>query len=167
MSDASNLCLSCGLCCEGTVIGFVQVGREELPLLRDLIDVENTTGDGFFLQPCKKYCDGCTIYARRPKQCAKFECGLLKSLDQKKLSFDSAIEVVKEVKQLKTTIESKIALLQIELHSQSFYFQMIELNKLLQKNTSELAFTQDQLNLIADLKQLDSLLLKEFGDSMF
>ncbi len=146
------------------MIGFVQVGREELPLLRDVIDIENTNGEGFFLQPCKKYCNGCTIYSKRPKQCAKFECGLLKSLEQKEVDFDSAIEIINVVKQKKIDIERKLALLQIELQSQSFYFQMIELKKLLQKNESELSITQNHLDLISDLKQLDSLLSNNFGD---
>ena len=162
MNDSTNLCLSCGLCCEGTVIGFVQVGREELPSLRDVIDIENTNGDGFFLQPCKKYCDGCTIYSRRPKQCAKFECGLLKSFNQKEVDFDSALEIINVVKQKQNDIESKLALLPFELQSQSFYFKMGEVKKLLQKNAPEVAFTQNQLDLLEDIKQLDSLLASKF-----
>ena len=163
MNDSTNICLSCGLCCEGTVIGFVQVGREELPLLRDVIDIENTNGDGFFLQSCKKYCDGCTIYSRRPKQCDKFECGLLKSFNQKEVNFDSALEIINVVKQKQNDIESKIALLPFDLQSQSFYFKMGEVKKLLQKNAPEVAFTQNQLDLLEDIKQLDSLLASKFG----
>jgi uncharacterized protein len=166
MNDSTNICLSCGLCCEGTLIGFVQVGREELPLLRDVIDIENTNGDGFFLQPCNNYCDGCTIYSRRPKQCAKFECGLLKSFEQKEVDFDSALEIINVVKQTQNDIESKLALLQIELQSQSFYFKMGEIKNLLQNNKPEFPLTQNHLDLISDIKQLDSLLTKEFDVSI-
>ncbi|MFC6997228.1 YkgJ family cysteine cluster protein [Rufibacter roseus] len=167
MSESTNICLSCGSCCDGTLIGFVQLGREELPAMRELMDVENTNGEGFFLQPCNNYCDGCTIYSKRPKQCANFECGLLKSVEQKELDFDSAIEIVNVLKQQKSAIENKLALLRVELRSQSFYFKMMELKKLLQKNKSELVPSQNHLDLMSDLKQLDSLLTKRFGVSIF
>ncbi|WP_207431694.1 YkgJ family cysteine cluster protein [Sabulibacter ruber] len=162
MSDSTNICLSCGLCCDGTVIGFVQLDREELPLLRDIIDIENTNGEGFFLQPCNNYCDGCTIYSKRPKQCASFECGILKSIEKQELDFDAALDIINVVKQKKFTIESELALQQIELQSQSFYFKMGEIKKLIQKNAPELALTQSQLNLIEDIKQLDNLLANKF-----
>jgi len=133
MSDPLNICLSCGLCCDGTLIGFVKLDSEELPGMREVMDIEDENGNGFFLQPCNSYCDGCTIYSKRPKQCASFKCELLKSFEQKELNFDSAIEIINVVKQKKIAIEKKVAILQIELQSQSFYFKMVELKKLLQK----------------------------------
>ena len=167
MTDSTNICLACGLCCNGTLIGFVQVDSEELPVLRELLDLENTNGEGFFLQPCKKYCDGCTIYSKRPKQCAKYECELLKSVEQKEIDFESAIEIVEVIKQKKVTIEKQLALLPLELKSQSFYFKMVELNKLFQNSQSESSFTQNHLNLKSELAQLASLLSKRFGVSFF
>ena len=167
MNDSLNICLSCGLCCDGTLIGFVQLYHEELPVLRELMDIEDSNGNGFFLQPCSKYCDGCTIYSKRPKQCANFKCGLLKSLEQKELEFDSAIEMINMVKQKKIAIEKKIEILQIELQSQSFYFKMIELKKLLQKNKAEISLTKNHLELISDLNYLDNLLKKKFDISLY
>ncbi|WP_266204587.1 YkgJ family cysteine cluster protein [Pontibacter kalidii] len=166
MGDSTNICLACGCCCNGTMIGFVQIGREELPALSDLVDVENTNGEGFFLQPCKNFCDGCTIYSRRPKHCASFKCELLKSVEQKELDFDSAVEIVDELKQRRIAIEKQLTLLQIELQSQSFYFKMIELKNLLQKSEPA-SLTQDYMDLKSDLEQLDSLLSTRFGVSLF
>lgn len=165
MSDPLNICLSCGLCCDGTLIGFVKLDSEELPGMREVMDIEDENGNGFFLQPCNSYCDGCTIYSKRPKQCASFKCELLKSFEQKELNFDSAIEIINVVKQKKIAIEKKVAILQIELQSQSFYFKMVELKKLLQKNKSESSLTQNHLELISDLEQLNSLLSKNMGVS--
>lgn len=167
MNDSLNICLSCGLCCDGTLIGHVQLGREELPALRELMNIEDAgDGKGFFLHPCNNYCDGCNIYSKRPKQCSDFRCGLLKSVEQKELDFDSAIEVVNVVKQKKIAIEKKLETLQIELQSPSFYFKMVELKKLLQKTKSESSLTQNHIELISDLEQLDSLLSKRFGVSL-
>ncbi len=164
MNDSENICLSCGLCCDGTLIGFVQLDREELPELRKLMDIEEVNDKGFFLHPCSSYCDGCTIYSKRPKQCASFECGLLKSLEKKELAFDTAIEVINVVKQKKIVIEKKVARLPFKLQSQSFYFRIVELKKWLRKNQFE--STENHKELISDLQQLDSLLLKRFGVSL-
>jgi len=167
MNDSSSICLSCGLCCDGTVIGFVKLDREELPAIRELMDIEDENGHGFFLQPCSKYCDGCTIYSKRPKQCASFRCGLLKSVEQKELDFDSAVEMINVVKQKKLAINKKLAIQQFELQSQSFYFKMAELKILLQKNKSASALTQNHLELLSDLEEFDSLMLKNIGLSLF
>ncbi|CAM3394876.1 hypothetical protein POKO110462_00720 [Pontibacter korlensis] len=167
MIDSTNLCLSCGLCCDGTLIGFVQLSHEELPVLRELTDIEEASRDGVLIQPCNKYCDGCTIYSDRPKQCASYDCELLKAFHRKELDYTSAIETIEVAKQRKSAIEEKLALLQIKLQSQSFYFKMAELRKLYLKNEHELSKTPDFKDLIADIKQLDSLLSKEFGVTIF
>lgn len=165
MNDSLNICLSCGLCCDGTVIGFVQLDREELPAIRELMDIEDEHGTGIFLQPCNKYCDGCTIYSKRPKQCASFKCGLLQSVEKRELNFDSAIEIINEVNQKKNAIEKKLAILQVELKSPSFYFKMVELNNLLQKNKTESSLTQNHIELISDLGQLITLLSQKMDVS--
>ena len=167
MNDSLNICLSCGLCCDGTLIGYVKLGSEELPALRELLNIEEEGGKGFFLQPCKSYCDGCTIYSNRPKQCDNFKCGLLKSVEQKELSFDTALERINAVSQKKISIEKKIAKLPFELESNSFYFNMTELKTLLYKKKAESPVTQNQLELIPDLEQLNSLISKNFGVSLF
>lgn len=164
MDEPKNLCLSCGICCDGTLIGFVQLDREEVPRLKELFDIENANGDGVFLQPCKHYCDGCNIYSKRPKQCGIFKCGLLKSYEQKRLDFDTAKLIINEVKRRRIEIERKLALLQLNLKSQSFYFNMVELNNL-HHNKSRLSSTQTYLDLISELKQLDSLLVEKFDVS--
>jgi len=167
MDDSSNICLSCGLCCDGTILGFVQLDNDEMPALKKIMDIEDEKGNGFFLQPCKKYCDGCTIYSQRPKQCGLFECGLLKSVEKKEIKFESALEIVNVVKQKRSAIAKNVALLNIELHSPSFYFRMVELKKLLEKNKAESSLTQNHLELIADLAHLDGLLSNEFDVSVY
>lgn len=166
MDDSSNICLSCGLCCDGTLIGFVHLDGDEIPAVKEVMDIEEADGQGFFLHPCKKYCDGCTIYAQRPKQCGKFKCGLLNSVEQKELAFDSAVETIGMVKQKKDAIEQNLATLPYELKSGSFYFKMVELKKLLQKPLPESALTQNHLKLVSDLEQLDTLLIEKFDVSL-
>jgi Fe-S-cluster containining protein len=161
-----NICLACGLCCDGSLIGFVHLDTDEIPRLKEIMEIEETHGNGFFLQPCKKYCDGCTIYVDRPKNCDKFNCGLLKSVENKEIEFDYALDKIQEVKQRKITIEKQIAFLQIELKSISFYFKMVELKKRLKKIEIEGVLSNEQEALSSNLEKLDSLVIKEFGVSL-
>ena len=166
MSDPTNICLSCGLCCDGTLIGFVQLESEELSSVRKLMEIEETEENGMFFLPCNKLgCNGCNIYSQRPKACRNFECGVLKSVEKKELSFDKATEVIAVVKQKKIAIEKHVATLQIELQSKSFHFKMLELKKLLRKDKSELSLSQSHQELKLELEELEKLLTKSFGVS--
>ncbi len=167
MSDLENICLACGICCTGTLIGFVQLESEEFPALRNILEIEESDDIGFFLQPCKKFCDGCTIYSQRPRQCASFECALLKSVDQKELAFKTAVEIVEEVKQKRLTIEAKLATTQIALKSDSFYFKIVELRKLLSNNALESPLENSHLELMSELDELNVMVSKSFGVSYF
>lgn len=169
MSDSSNLCLSCLLCCDGTLIGFVQLEKEEIPALKNVLEIEeDSKGDGVFLQACNNLCaDGCTIYDDRPKQCRSFNCKLLKSVEDYEIAFDSAADVILVVKQKKDAIEKQIAQLCIELKSPSFYFKMVELKKLLKKLPHQETKTPKYQKLMVDLEKLDSLQSKTFGITPF
>jgi Fe-S-cluster containining protein len=167
MKDSSSLCLSCGLCCDGTVIGFVQLDKEEIPAIRKLKTIEEEQGHGFFLQPCDSFCDGCTIYSGRPKQCGIFKCGLLKSLELTEVEFDTAVEMIEAVKSNKVLLEEKLAIHKFELHSKSFYFQMIELKNLLESNKIKSTISTQQEEMLSDLLQFDVLLFKNLGVSLF
>jgi Fe-S-cluster containining protein len=165
MTDSSKLCISCGLCCDGTLIGHVQLGNEDLSAVKAVMEIEDENGNGFFLQPCKKYCNGCTIYSQRPDPCISFKCGLLNSFEAKELNFDTAAELILEVKHQKIAIEKKLEVLQLNFQSPSFYFKMVELKKLLLKNESSL--TQVQVELMSDLEQLNTLVEKHFDVTLY
>ena len=166
MSDPTNICLSCGLCCDGTLIGFVQLESEELSPVRKLMEIEETGENGMFFLPCNELgCNGCNIYSQRPKACRNFECGVLKSVEKKELTFDKATEVIDVVKQKKIAIEKQVATLQIELQSKSFHFKMLELKKLFWKDKSELFLSESHQELKLKLSELEKLLSKSFGVS--
>ncbi|WP_194852481.1 YkgJ family cysteine cluster protein [Nonlabens antarcticus] len=167
MSDDLSICLSCGLCCDGTVIGFVELNDEEKPSIKKLMDIEDEGGNGFFLQPCDKFCDGCTIYEDRPKHCGTFKCGLLKSVEQNELDFNVAVDMVHEIKQKKRVIEEQVTTQQWQLTSPSFYFRMIELKKILDENHEASNLSKDHFELLKNLNELELLLLKNFEVSLF
>lgn len=162
-SNASTICLSCGLCCDGSLIGFVQLEKDELASVKQVMEIEEEGGTGFFLQPCKMYCHGCTIYADRPKNCEKFNCGLLKSVQEDELSFRAALDIIEEVKQQKQQIESTLTKRSDQLESQSFYFKIVELKQALKKKKKARTLTPSDLELIRRIAILDVLLSNKFG----
>ena len=162
MKDLSSICLSCGLCCDGTLIGFVHLDAEEVPEVRKHMNIEEERGHGFFLHPCQRYCDGCTIYAHRPKQCGLFKCGLLKSVEQEELQFANALEAIEELKALKSSIEENLISLAFELKSSSFYFRIVELKKRLMKLEQSTHLSNEDQLLRHSLKEFDALLLEKF-----
>ncbi len=164
MNEPINICLLCGACCDGTLIGFVHLDSEELPVTREVMNIEEQQDVGFFLQPCDKLgCNGCSIYSQRPKQCASFNCQLLNALKRNEKDSDSAIEVINLVKTEKNAIEKQLETLPFKLKSESFYFKMMELKKLLRENKLELPLSKNLQELVSKLKKLDMLISKEFG----
>jgi uncharacterized protein len=84
MSDASSLCVSCGLCCNGVLFTNVGVEPFEVPKLQALgQEVERGRGDRLqFRQPCPHHHEGrCGIYAERFLKCRTFRCALLKRVE--------------------------------------------------------------------------------------
>jgi len=85
-SDASSLCLECGLCCNGVIFGHGQLQPgDDVQQLRELglrlKKPQAETRNPKFLQPCATL-DGCRcqIYADRPKYCREFDCLLLQGV---------------------------------------------------------------------------------------
>lgn len=94
--DESALCLACGLCCAGAFYDLVPLDPDELDHARrlrlPLFDREPLLT---FRLPCPRL-DGtaCTVYAERPRECARFACELLKAYRHGQVELPDAIERV-------------------------------------------------------------------------
>lgn len=78
-SLASSLCLDCGLCCNGTIYGFIELeGDDRACLTGSDARVEEHSKGARLLFPCALL-DGaaCTIYRNRPSVCRDFSCTVL------------------------------------------------------------------------------------------
>ena len=76
-----TLCTRCGLCCDGTLFGDVELsGPKESARLEALgLDVDTDDADAELLAlPCAGLrSTRCSVYAHRPQCCRTFECRLL------------------------------------------------------------------------------------------
>jgi hypothetical protein len=91
---AEDLCIDCGLCCDGTLFGAV-------PLTHD--DRARLEGAGLLKpgEPLDQRCRAlegcrCTVYAQRPLACRQFQCLLLIALKDGEVPLKGAKAVVAE-----------------------------------------------------------------------
>lgn len=105
MDLGEELCLACGLCCDGSLFDNVRLGEGDdadrlksvgLPLKRSRAKAPVT----FFPQPCSALCADrrCRVYANRPTQCRSFECQVFKDAMAGKLELAAAARVVKQAR---------------------------------------------------------------------
>jgi Fe-S-cluster containining protein len=75
-AELALLCRSCGLCCDGSLFGRVDLEAMEVePAKRRGLRIL-TNGNGFE-QPCAAHAQtGCAIYEERPLSCRRFTCRL-------------------------------------------------------------------------------------------
>jgi uncharacterized protein len=99
-TDSNQLCLECGLCCNGVIFadGQLQCGddAERLRSLGLALKRKPLSGYSKFRQPCAAF-DGCRcgIYSDRPKYCRQFECLLLKSVQEGTVEMASAQKLIR------------------------------------------------------------------------
>jgi uncharacterized protein len=101
----SQLCLDCGLCCNGTLFGHADFyprdvvnGVLKVPAQ---IPVQRRSKGLYFFLPCPAHdaTTGCTVYAERPTICSGFECDLLKSMKSGAIDLEGARQIVAETKE--------------------------------------------------------------------
>ena len=96
-----ELCLACGLCCDGTIFGEIVLTEEErrrLPLLSPPS------------QPCPalEADKRCRVYLDRPGACARYECSLLGQHRAGEVSDEQALERIAGVRELVTELRELV-----------------------------------------------------------
>ena len=102
----ANLCLECGLCCNGVIFADVELQPIEVQRLKFKVQSLATGGENGqpgvarLPQPCAAL-DGCRcrIYAERPTYCRQFECLLLKNVQEGRLERAAASRIVRTDKE--------------------------------------------------------------------
>jgi hypothetical protein len=98
----SRLCLSCGLCCDGTLFELARAKPDERPHLQDLGlgYIEDSDGRTGFRQPCPAFEGCCSVYEARPSVCRRFRCNLLAKVIEGALPIEEAEGIVETAKGL-------------------------------------------------------------------
>jgi Fe-S-cluster containining protein len=99
-SDASTLCVSCGLCCNGVLFDHAKAEPEEVPRLQAFgLEPRLVEEKLQFGLPCRHLdCGRCTIYEDRFAICRSFRCSLLKRLGAGDVALREALATVGKAK---------------------------------------------------------------------
>ncbi|MBD5780675.1 YkgJ family cysteine cluster protein [Pelagicoccus sp. NFK12] len=103
MNSGEQLCLACGMCCDGSLFDNVRLQPEESAedLKRLGMPVKLSRAKlpvAFLRQPCRALGEdcACAIYSQRPAQCRSFECGVFKEAQSGAISYEEAHRLVKQ-----------------------------------------------------------------------
>jgi Fe-S-cluster containining protein len=112
-ADLEVLCQSCGLCCDGSLFGRVDLQPEEVESARRrrLRVLPSVKG---FEEPCTALASSgpglvdrrCSIYDERPLSCRRFVCRLYDRYRRKGGLIEEQLAVVRRVRLLVATLES-------------------------------------------------------------
>ena len=111
-----QLCLACGLCCNGVLFKDVELQPvDDAERLRSLgLPIREArraqskhgnskpeTRNSKFPQPCAALCEGnhCRIYSERPARCREFECALFKSVAAGQTELAAALKTIRAAHQ--------------------------------------------------------------------
>lgn len=102
-----NLCLHCGLCCDGTLFRDVELQPgDDVEKLRALAlplhSRRPEEADSLkFPQPCSALCSDlkCRVYADRPSRCREFECALFNAVAVGKVALPAALKTIRQTRQ--------------------------------------------------------------------
>lgn len=101
MTPAEQLCLACGLCCDGTLFDNVRLEPGDDAKHLKSLGLPVTVSRGRapvarFNQPCAALCADrtCRAYADRPKQCRTYECMIFQRMQSGELAHAKALRTV-------------------------------------------------------------------------
>lgn len=94
----SELCVACGLCCDGSLFRFLPVDEAERDAYERLaLPVVTQSGRPAMPLPCSRLSErSCTVYAERPGGCRAYVCRLGDELERGAVSAERALAVVRE-----------------------------------------------------------------------
>jgi Fe-S-cluster containining protein len=109
--DLARLCQSCGLCCDGSLFGFVALEPREVEAARKK-RLQVVKGGKGFEQPCAALegvvggCRTCRIYPERPLECRSFACRLYDRHRRDGGPLEPRLAAVRRVRELASYLEA-------------------------------------------------------------
>ena len=110
-----DLCLRCGLCCDGTLFRAVELQSGDDPIhlknlglpIHPVRRRQSRTSTGSqFSQPCQALGAGCRcrIYSERPTYCRQFECLLFQQVRETKQTAAEALRLIRSARRRAATV---------------------------------------------------------------
>ncbi|MEP6619815.1 MAG: YkgJ family cysteine cluster protein [bacterium] len=117
--SGQSLCLSCGLCCDGTLFTNVQLVPDDsvLRLRSRGLPIIEMDGKQCFELPCVAHGQGCcSIYADRPTRCREYRCALLRRYEKGRITWADTQECISRVRSIEAKIRTEFTRVAPEQH---------------------------------------------------
>lgn len=104
MDNISTLCISCGMCCDGSLFRHGHLFDQDDEVRATKLGLKWVENEGFLL-PCKFLNGSCTIWdSERPKVCEKYFCKPLTRFFKHEITFREAEAKVHNLLKIKNQI---------------------------------------------------------------
>lgn len=111
-ADGESICLSCGLCCDGTMFKRITLALSDRTEVLERAGVVLTTKGNRTEMPLRcAALDGtcCTIYADRPVRCGLFTCALHRRHAAGEIDTDEALATIAKTRALQRKVHDGLA----------------------------------------------------------
>jgi hypothetical protein len=105
--EEQSICVTCGMCCDGTLFFHAHLNPGERGHLPEKIEENSFSKEGkdYFKLPCLYFTEKCTIYDRkRADVCSGYRCQLLMDFAEGKVIRSDATEIVKKAMDMREVI---------------------------------------------------------------
>jgi hypothetical protein len=109
-----RICVTCGMCCDGTLFLHASLNPGEKGNLPEKIEQQTfTEGEkDYFRLPCRYFSGKCSIYKEeRAYVCGSYRCQLLKDFSEKKVNVGEALKIIRQAKALREEIYAEFCYL--------------------------------------------------------
>jgi Fe-S-cluster containining protein len=109
--SVDNICLGCGLCCDGTLYSHVELSdADDIESLRSRgLRLRQLDGKDRFQQPCSAASGGCcAIYEARPGTCRTYRCALRSKYDAGAVTAHDARQLIAEAITLRDRLRPEL-----------------------------------------------------------
>ncbi len=105
---AADICMKCGMCCDGTLFVGADISKSEIEHVTSLSFTVKyrVNGSVIFEQPCPAFAEGCcSAYEARPSVCRTYNCKLLPEYTSGRMSMDDCVDMIEVVRGLTRWME--------------------------------------------------------------
>lgn len=108
-AEKSNICIDCGMCCDGTLFSEVSVRPydDAAILITKGLTIRPHGEERVFDLPCTEFTAGrCGIYDCRPEVCRSYRCQLLRRVERGEITAADAQTLINEAKVLRDRVRT-------------------------------------------------------------
>lgn len=158
--NGSDLCLPCGLCCEGVLHGYALLAATEMAQAQGMgLQPETRDGGHLFPLPCPLYRgNGCPTYRNRPAVCHDHQCELLGKYLEGEMGLAECLALADQVHEMVRAIHRRLGPVD---PAKRIWLQAEEYRQKL--GESDEGFQQTHAELVQDLAALKSFCRRHFN----